>query len=273
MYIPGREEALDTLASAPAESPAAATPCVVNSATEAWLSPSIDRPERGQTPAFELKFLVSERLAGNVQAWVANRMQLDSYGDPEQGGAYHTTTLYLDTPHLDVFHRSPGHRRRKLRVRRYGGEERIYLECKERRGDRVRKWRSDVPLTELDVLAAETCPGGWGGGWFHERMWAGAFRPACRMSYERTAFVQLADEGPLRLTLDRQIRGEVTTGWELPPQVEGVRILPEHVICELKFRGGMPTLFKQLIEALQLETGSVSKYHRMMVATGTVPGA
>src|SRR5690606_22012896 len=117
-------------------------------------------------------------LAAAVQAWAHNSMQPDAYGDPQRGGAYETTTLYLDTPEHDVYHRSRQHRRRKFRLRRYGEEPRIYLERKTRRGDRVQKWRSDVPLDELAALHTSDYLAGWSGAWFHERVQARALRPA-----------------------------------------------------------------------------------------------
>lgn len=264
-----REEALDASNAAPV------LPAPMSGdggGTDVLLSPSLQARPGEVIPAFEVKFLLADALAAQVQAWAHRHMQLDAYGDPQRDGAYQTTTLYLDTPERDVFHRSPKHRRRKFRLRRYGSETRVYLERKSRRGDRVQKWRSDVPLEELAALATNEYPAGWSGVWFLERTQARALRPACRMTYERTAFVQRIDEGALRLTLDRQIRGIATSDWDLLPLAAGHAILPGQVICELKFRSGLPQLFKELIQQLQLEAGSVSKYRRMMVATGELGG-
>ena len=264
-----REEALDASNTAPAMLPA--TPGD-HSGAGALLSPSLQARPGEAIPAFEVKFLLADALAAEVQAWAHRSMQLDAYGDPQRGGSYETTTLYLDTPQRDVFHRSPKHRSRKFRLRRYGSEGRVYLERKTRRGDRVQKWRSDVPLEELSALATSDCPVGWPGAWFHERLQTRALQPACRMTYERTAFVQRTEDGALRLTLDRQIRGLATSDWTLLPLAAGHQILPGQVICELKFRSGLPQLFKELIQQLQLEAGSVSKYRRMMLATGELSG-
>jgi len=264
-----REEALDASNTAPAAPADASEP---QGGASAWLSPSLQARPGEAIPAFEVKFLLSEALAADVQAWAHRTMQLDAYGDPQRGGAYETTTLYLDTSEYDVYHRSPRYRRRKYRLRRYGCEPRAYLERKTRRGDRVQKWRSDVALNDLAAFSTSDYLAGWSGAWFHERVQARALRPACRMTYERTAFVQNTAEGPLRLTLDRQIRGAATSAWDLAPLADGQRILPAQVICELKFRHGLPQLFKDLVHQLRLEAGSVSKYRRMMSAAGGIIG-
>lgn len=235
---------------------------------DAWLSPSIQRVIGERTGAFELKFLIKEGIACAVERWAAEKMQADAYADASRGGAYQTTTLYLDTPQLDVFHRSAGHRGRKFRLRRYGSDEQVHLERKIRRGDRVKKRRSHVPLHELPVLVAADPDAVWSGDWFRQLVTAKALRPACRVTYDRTAFVKLTDDGPLRLTLDRCIRGAATADWDLTPVEEGDVLLTEHVICEFKFRGALPNLFKDLIQDLQLDAGSVSKYRRTMQASG-----
>lgn len=269
MYASGEGELLESAA------PVAARPVTAESAPadpQALLSPSIQRTVGEDMLAFELKFLIAESLAQQVQAWAAAHMQADAYADPRLGGAYQTTTLYLDTPQRDVFHRAAGHRSRKFRLRRYGSESRIYLERKTRRGDRVEKRRSDVQLHELATLAEPPQANGWPGDWFHTFITERTLRPACRLTYERTAFVQSSEQGPLRMTLDRQIRGAIAHHWDLTPLDEGHGILHEHVICEFKFRGALPGLFKQVICDLQLEAGSVSKYRRMMLATGFAAG-
>jgi hypothetical protein len=267
MFVSGGEETLEPPAPAAAER----RPGVFVD-PQALLSPSIQRAVGEEMIAFELKFLIPETLADQVQRWAATHLQADAFADPLRGGAYQTTTLYLDTPQRDVFHRSAGHRSRKFRLRRYSSEERVYLERKTRRGDRVAKRRSDVALRELAALDREHVAGDWPGDWFHQFIAARRLRPACRITYERTAYVQRGEHTPLRLTLDRRIRGAVTDSWDLTPIDEGHGILPDYVICEFKFRGALPNLFKNVICDLQLESGSVSKYRRMMLATGTLAG-
>jgi hypothetical protein len=164
----------------------------------------------------------------------------------------------------------PGFRRRKFRVRRYGIESKLYLERKTRWGDRVRKRRSDAPLEDMPLLAGDGTRTDWSGQWFCDRIALRGLRPACRITYDRTAFVRATPAGPLRLTLDRTIRGTPTDCWDLSP-VDGEEILPGFVVCEFKFRQSLPELFRGLIEQLKLEAGSISKYRRVMTSAGIVP--
>lgn len=246
------------------------------------LSPSIQRVAGESTGAFEVKFLIPEAVARQVQHWADGQMMRDAYADPALGGAYQTTTLYLDTPQMCVFHRVNGHRKTKYRLRRYGTGGRVYLERKTRQSERVSKRRCDVPIEELSQLTGGAAHGApacspadgqpaWAGAWFRERVAAHLLRPACRVTYDRCAFIKGGEDGPLRLTLDRHIRGHATDAWDLTPVDQGHAILPGEVICEFKFRLAMPNLFKDLIHLLKLEAGSVSKYRRMMVATGLAP--
>src|SRR5439155_22125195 len=103
--------------------------------------------------AYELKFLLDETRAQDVEAWAELRLALDPHSDPALGGASRTTSLYFDTPELDVYHRAPSYRRRKFRVRRYGSAPEVFLERKSKWGDRVAKPRTAVPAAELPLLA------------------------------------------------------------------------------------------------------------------------
>src|SRR5262249_22260166 len=115
---------------------------------EDFRSPSLDLPG-SVAPAFELKFLVDEDRARAAEAWARHHLVPDPPGDPALGGASGTTSLYFDTPELDVYHRSPKYRRRKYRVRRYGAEPWTFLERKSKWGDRVAKRRSRVHEAEV----------------------------------------------------------------------------------------------------------------------------
>ncbi len=226
--------------------------------------------------AYELKFLVSAALAQKVETWAHQHLDLDPFVDRQQG-CYRTTTMYLDTPELDVLNRSPGFRKRKHRLRRYGNEGQVYLEQKSRKSDRVSKLRTIVHESELVRLACPTADAAWHGDWFHERVQTLALAPKCVLSYARTAFARLTPGGVVRLTLDRDIRGTVGGTWHVPssegPHVNDYSpdLLNGSVVCELKFRDVMPALFKQLVAELKLEPGSVSKYRRMMEWGGILP--
>lgn len=211
-------------------------------------------------PAYELKFLVDARTSEQVQTWAMQSLQLspDPHGD--EAGAYTTTSLYFDTPMLDVYHRTPRYRRRKFRIRRYANLPSVFLERKTKSNDCVAKRRSSVGEEELASLALPMSLETWAGHWFHRRIMLKELRPACRIGYRRTALVGSCAEGPLRMTLDRDLRGVLSSDWRLPPLEGGAPLLADQVILELKFLRALPLPFKRLVEEFKLAPAPVSKY-------------
>ena len=220
-------------------------------------SPSLST-EPGGGDAYEIKFRLTAEEARWAETWARQHLQPDSHGD---NGVYRTTSLYLDTPFLDIYHKTPGYRRSKYRLRRYGSAEWVYLERKIRRGDRVRKRREVVSLAEVSRLLDDGV-----GGWFGNRVRRRLFRPVCWVGYTRTAFLSMTANGPLRLTLDRNVLGTPATMWTVPPRLEGRALLPDEVILELKYRNSLPMLFHELLAVLPSHLAGVSKYGRCVEA-------
>jgi hypothetical protein len=220
---------------------------------------------RGEGTAFELKFQLTLAEAANVEAWARRHLTPDAHGI---GGAYRITTVYCDTPRLDVYHRARGYRRSKHRLRRYGDAGTVYLERKTKWSDRVRKRRSGIPLAELSLCASngEACD--WTGGWFLQRTRFLELRPTSRVAYDRTAFVGHTPDGAVRLTIDRNLIGVPASGWEVQPLAEGPSLLPGEALLELKFHDGLPRLFKDLLSLWPLPPARVSKYRLCVGAWG-----
>ncbi len=215
--------------------------------------------------AYELKFLLPPGEAERVEAWARRRLTADPHGD---GGTYRTTTLYLDTPFFDIYHKSPGHRRSKYRLRRYGSGDLVYLERKRRRGDRVAKRRECLPLAELPGLPGPDAVGTWFGERVRERL----FRPVCWIGYDRTAFLATTPAGPVRLTLDRAVVGTPADAWAVPALVEGRELLAGEVLLELKYRWALPGLFRELLADLPARPARGSKYARCVAAWDLAAG-
>jgi hypothetical protein len=238
----------------------------------ASLSPSLwkDREE----PAFELKFQLPEEQARSVAAWARQHLNVDPYGVPELDHAYRVHGLYFDTPALDVYHRSPGYKRKKYRLRRYGSGVLVFLEQKRKSAGRVAKRRVQVDEAELDRLRETPIELAWHGAWFHRRISVRKLQPSCLISYERQAYFGQNGEGPLRLTLDRRIRSQPADRWAVEEVADGRQILTEQVLLELKFRRHLPALFKGLMQDFSLTPGPLSKYRLAIQAMGrnTVPG-
>lgn len=229
-----------------------------------FTSPSLFAAGTDGPPAFEMKFLLNDQQAHAVEALARGRLSLDPHADPALGNAYLTTSLYTDTPGHDVYFRRASFGGCKYRVRRYGSSGPVFAERKERKGDRVRKWRA--PFESVSDR------------WFHDEVRANQLRPVCRIAYERVAFAGTVEGGPVRVTFDRQVRGETETGWAVDPvRLASPVLLAGRVICEFKFRTALPALFKGIVLDLDLDLdlapSPVSKYRLFMQTLGLpLPG-
>jgi hypothetical protein len=214
-----------------------------------------------EKPTFELKFLLAGCDLDSVEAWARQRLTPDAHG---QEGTYQTTSLYLDTPGFDVYHKSAGYRRSKYRLTRYGEGDLIHLERKKRRGDRVRK-KSEV-IAESDLPRLHDPDGV--SSWFGPRVLAKGLQPSCWIAYTRSAFGTESSGMVVRLTIDSGIVGAPASVWSLPNGLEGRELLPGDAIVELKFRSTLPSLFRELLENVTLRPASRSKYRRCVEAFG-----
>lgn len=237
-------------------------------------SPSLFRRETSDTPApaaYEIKFLLTEGLAREIEARLLGRLTLDSHADAQLGGAYRTTSLYTDTPAFDVFHRVEDYGNSKFRVRRYGSAGPVFLERKDKTGDKVHKTRVSVPALDLPVLAGDRGRDSWAGQWFQAEVATRRLEPVCRITYDRIAYLGSCDGSAVRITFDRKVRGEVSRSWIVEPVTMEGELLPRQVICEFKFRQSLPRLFKELIESFALNPTPCSKYRRFIAAAGLAP--
>jgi hypothetical protein len=218
--------------------------------------------------AYELKFLLPDAVADAVLHWARTHLVPDPHADAALGDGYRVNSVYFDSAEWDVYHRVGWGRRRKFRLRRYGGEARVFLERKLKSSGLVRKRRTPVAESELAALEADSPPLGWPGHWFHRRVVARRLAPKCQIAYERIARIGMTPEGPVRFTLDRHIRCRAAAGFGVPGLVDGVPLLTGQSIVELKFGVAMPALFKTLTAQWALSPASVSKYRLSVAACG-----
>lgn len=230
-----------------------------------FVSPALS-DQAAEKPAFEIKFLLAENVAREVERMLQPRMILDPYADPALGNAYRITSVYYDTATFDVYHRGDGFRARKYRVRRYGSSSTVFLERKSKREQQVKKLRTEIPIDGLPTL--HNNGDDWAGAWFVRQVATRNLQPVCRVTYERVAYAAAGADGPIRLTFDRAARGTSTSGPAPDMVVDGSPLLKDEVIVEFKFLGSMPVLFKEVIERLKLTPRSGSKYRRCVDAVG-----
>jgi hypothetical protein len=209
--------------------------------------------------AREMKFLVDERRAPRLVEWARANLVRDGFGSGPFGDAYTTTSLYYETPDFDVFHRRASYGRSKFRVRRYGEDQHVFLERKFRTDRLLSKRRTHVPMTDLEHLASSTPTRTWPGYWFHRRVLLRRLEPLIQMSYDRIARVGMASAGPIRMTVDMNLRV-----LPMPDRAfilgVGFPLIEGQCIVELKYRVEVPALFRQLVETFALEASPVSKY-------------
>lgn len=235
-------------------------------ASDATVSPALFSGVGVDLPAYEMKFIISEETAREVERLARPLMTPDSHSDPAMGNAYRTTTLYCDTAGLDIFRRVRPFKRSKNRLRRYGLEPWLFLERKTRWGDRVKKRRVTISDSELSTISHAHSSADWSAHWFHQQILDCQFMPVCRIAYERVAYITTSPEGPVRLTFDRAIRGCQTESWVVQPFSGGLPVLSGQVVCEMKFRLEMPAFLKKISHECQLVPTRISKYRTYMRA-------
>jgi hypothetical protein len=214
--------------------------------------------------ASEVKFLVAPALAEQIRGWARARLSPDPYACGAAGDGYLVTSLYFDNEQFDVFRRRGSYGRSKFRIRRYGESQVVFLERKLKTRGLLTKRRSVVKLDELERLSESEARRDRASHWFHRRLLARGLNPVCQISYRRTARVTMTPFGPIRLTLDDDLRALSAAGLCFAEQ-EGAPQLEDQVVLELKFRFGMPALFKYLVEEFALAPEPFSKY-RLAVA-------
>ena len=240
-----------------------------NAATERGLAAAL-APLPGDG-AYEMKFVLPDELMAPVSDWARAHIPPDSHAAGDE--LYHIHSVYLDTSAFDVYHRTEGYNESKYRVRRYGRESVLWLENKIKVKGWVRKVRTCIPEAELARLDLPEPDPTWAGDWFWRRMREYDLVPCCEIAYQRLARVGEAEGAPIRLTLDRQIRCAPTGRLELGKLDETEALLVGRNVLELKFRTGLPLLFKDLIREFRLAATPSSKYRRAVDLCGLVNGA
>lgn len=232
-------------------------------------TPSRPSPSRLETRdgAYELKFLLDEAQVEGVRGWAREYLPADPYATRSTDETYGVHSVYLDTDDLAVYRRRPGFQRSKFRLRRYGCEETIYLEEKRKSRGWVSKVRTQITEAELVLLREAVVPTEWRGIWFRQALDERRLTPCCQVSYRRLAREGLADGEPVRLTVDRDIYCASATDLR-PGRTFEPRVRLPVTLLELKFRNGLPRMFKGLIRTFGLAPAAASKYRHAAEACG-----
>jgi len=205
----------------------------------------------------ELKFLVSERTAVELRRWARMRFTPDPHAAVVGGDTYQTRTLYFDTDEFDLFFHRGSQARAKFRIRAYNDGPTVFLERKLKRKNRVSKRRSTVTLSDLSRITGE--PEDWSSRWFSRRLLLRGLGPVCQVSYSRIACVGESSCGPLRVTIDQDLRTAPIYAMGFTDDA-GIDVIPGDAILELKYASELPPVFEEVIETFTLHPHSISKY-------------
>ena len=223
------------------------------------LRPAGDREIRES--AFEIKFVLDQDTGQRIRERARQLLSPDPWASGPAADEYAITSLYFDTPDLAVFNRRGSYRRAKYRIRRYGQSDVVFLERKLRTNDLLSKRRTNVRLEDLPLLqnGDDAVDGTWPGHWFRKRIQTRGLGAVCQIAYDRTARVGVTDYGPIRLTIDTHLRAARLDEARFIP-VDETHPVTDATIVEMKYRAGIPAVFKLLVEEFALETQRVSKY-------------
>ncbi len=241
----------------------------------------------------EFKYLVDERTAQLIRAWIAGVCEPDRYAGPD--GRYLIDSLYLDSLDLRLHRATVDNEpaRHKLRIRGYpqAPGSPLFLEVKRRVDDVILKSRAqisrdrfvalletgDVSLVEPEQLrATESFLS------YYQVSRMGPMVPAVLVRYEREPYSSLIDNYA-RLTFDRSIQYQVASELTLDaddaawmpiddPRAMGRMFTTSLSVLELKFEDRAPGWMQRMITTLELPRLSFSKYARAIDAMLMRPG-
>ena len=211
--------------------------------------------------AFEIKFVVNQDLGARVRERARQLLTADPWASGPSADEYTITSLYFDTPDRAVYNRRGSYRRAKYRIRRYGESDVVFLERKLRTSDMLTKRRTNVRIEDLPLLLAgdDAVDATWPGQWFRKRVQKRTLSAVAQITYNRTARIGHTEYGPIRLTVDNELRAAAVGGASFVA-LEHTRPVTEFTIIEMKYRAGMPAIFKQLVEEFALQAERCSKY-------------
>src|SRR6185369_4340800 len=102
-------------------------------------------PDRMQQQRFELKYLITEKVALAVRDFVSSYLEIDEYGASRPNLSYPVHSLYLDSAGLRTYHTTVNgtKNRFKLRLRYYDDrlETPVFFEIKRRMNNCILKQR------------------------------------------------------------------------------------------------------------------------------------
>ncbi len=190
-------------------------------------------------------------------------------GDKHNGkDGYRVRSLYFDTPDaLDYYEKIDGlENRKKIRLRIYDfGDSPAKLELKQKQGIQQRKQTLTLNREQAEQIIAGdySCLDDCGdfGRYMRLIMQTGAYRPACLVEYDRTAFFCRTND--TRITLDSGLRSNEGSFELYDASVQLYPVtLPGKVTLEVKYNRFLLSYIKDVVSTVDMLGVSGSKYCR-----------
>ena len=220
---------------------------------------------------FEVKYLLDPARLQTFQQAVRQWVVPDEHHGKHQ--SYRSYSVYFDSPQLVCFQEKlEGFADRfKVRLRRYqpdpgGPTTAWFLEIKWKHEQVIAKDRvqvSEALVRRLlggqvfeDVLGREGLPVGSQVSYLIARH---HLQPTLTVLYTRSAYRGVFDRD-LRITYDRALQCSFSAGLDASTAARYLVLPPTLTCLELKFRASLPRWMTRLIQALQLQPLTLSKY-------------
>jgi len=235
---------------------------------------------------YEFKYILSVSQCQQIEKDLQHFLQYDPFVLEKENHQYQVRSLYFDDPVYTAFYdKTDGlHSRYKYRLRTYSLAEfdktPVFLEVKGRHNNLVYKHRTPIESAELSwgELANQALPEAilaYGQAskvleQFDFDLARKRLQAVALIDYLRRPYISKFDAG-FRLTFDSHL--QVTQTDRLFPSQSlsfSRKVLPGHVILEVKFRHHMPSWFHAIIQAYELQRVSISKICSGMECLGLV---
>src|SRR5882672_12824316 len=170
---------------------------------------------------FELKYVIPNRVALQVRAFIQQHLELDEFGVGQPNLSYPVHSLYLDSDDWEIHRRTVNgdKNRYKLRVRYYNESPKtpVFFEIKARMKDVIMKQRGAVRRSAAPKILAGHLPepGDIKSEGVEDLVAIERFvrlmmdvraKPKMHVAYDREAYVNNFNN-EVRITMDRNVRG------------------------------------------------------------------
>jgi hypothetical protein len=223
---------------------------------------------------YEMKYILPEALRRELESEFQYFVELDPFVAGRPGAKYFVRSLYFDNEAFDhYFEKIDGLKHRnKFRVRTYTSDPEAdvprFLELKGRHNNLVLKRRTRIQPVGFDPRAfgerfSDQVLEHADPGPIRDRFRFDRFRrrvePVMLIDYWRRAYVSKYDPG-FRMTFDDNLYGTACDRLFPDPRFARKSLLAGRSILEVKFEHHIPRWFHSLIQTLELNRVSISKY-------------